>query len=159
VILPATLLAELCGHLDGAVVAQAGGRLAASVSDGLKKRLGAMDGASLQQVIDHVGGELALLGLGSCSAERWGRALVLKVESAELGEATASFLTGFFEGCLQSLAKRPLSVVALPQADGSVRFVVCSEAAANRVRGWRDQGVGFGDAMQRLNSAGESHVS
>ena len=45
----------------------------------------------MEDVLDHLGGELALLGLGSLGLERWGRALVLTVEGAPSANSSIAY--------------------------------------------------------------------
>src|SRR5512145_1061883 len=47
----------------------------------IAERLGsAIEQATVELYLEHLGGELALTGLGNLTVERWGRALVLCVE-------------------------------------------------------------------------------
>jgi len=92
--------------------------------------------ATLDDVIEHLAGELALCGIGALSAERWGKALVLVVDQSPLerhadaagfGDVlTASVL----EGALVSAAGAEAAVVLLDRDGVRARFLAVSPAAA-----------------------------
>ena len=82
-----SLLALL--HSAGLDAARAfGHRLGEAATARIASRLGspgAIAGASAEAVVTELGAELALLGLGSLSLERWGRAAVFAVAHAPAG--------------------------------------------------------------------------
>src|SRR5262249_55758598 len=88
---PSRLLvpAEALGALAAAAGAEATRAFGRTLGEALGRRAGGrlaegggLRGASADAVIEHLGGELALAGLGSLSLERWGRALVLVVDQS-----------------------------------------------------------------------------
>lgn len=110
----------------------------------------ALRAASPETVIEHLAGELALVGLGSLALERWGRALLLVVERSPLAQ-DANLLGGVLEGALQGATGRAIHCVLLN--DGSqCRFLITGEAAALRARQWLAEGISWGEVLARLHS-------
>jgi hypothetical protein len=70
------------------------------------------DGASagIEVWTEHLGGQLALIGLGDLYVEQWGRALVLRVKGAPQG--TTSLLEGVLAGSLRRGLSRQVDVLA-----------------------------------------------
>src|SRR5258705_7517598 len=66
-------------------------------------------GASIESVVEHLGGELAVAGFGALSIERWGRALVLVVDrgpsGAEGGKVPAPLLPSAVSKATQGEAR------------------------------------------------------
>src|SRR5689334_2855860 len=83
-LVPPDALLALCRGAGGEAARDFGRRLGTELGRRVSSRIG-IDRASVDVVIEHLGGDLALLGLGSLGAERWGRALVLTVKSSPLG--------------------------------------------------------------------------
>ena len=82
VLLPADALASLLRGADNDTKRDFARRLGTEAGRRVAERL---DGsASAESVVEHLGGELALMGLGSMTFERWGRALVVAVQGSPL---------------------------------------------------------------------------
>ena len=109
-------------------------------------------GASIEAVIDHLGGELALAGLGSLSLERWGRAMLLLVDQSPLARDGDDLLAGVLEAALGRAAGRPLRCLVLTHDPVRVRLLVAAEAAAERARGWLREGITWGEVLARLHA-------
>lgn len=107
--------------------------------------------ASPDIVVDHLAGELALVGLGSLTIERWGRALLLVVDRSPLAQDDASLLGGVLEGALLQATGRPVRCVLLSGGAQS-RFLVTGEAAAVKAREWLAGGVSWGEVLARLHA-------
>jgi hypothetical protein len=152
VLLPADALASLLRGADNDTKRDFARRLGTEAGRRVAERL---DGsASAESVVEHLGGELALMGLGSMTFERWGRALVVAVQGSPLRGEGDEILAGVIEGALQRGFGRSAAVVPLVRDDSLVRLLIVSTAAGERVRGWLGSGVSWGDALARLN-AGE----
>src|SRR6187431_3768829 len=76
--LPASLVLRLCEAAGAGGAGDFARGLGAELGRRVSDRLGAGSG-SVEAWAEHLGGQLALLGLGSLRLERWGRALVLRV--------------------------------------------------------------------------------
>jgi hypothetical protein len=152
-----------CAALDdlvlvaGSEAAAAVGRsLGASIGKRISERLGgapAVRGASIERVVAEVAGELAVVGLGIASIERWGRALVVAIERPAVSDLP--FLASILEGVLEGATDAVLRCAPLGR-DGAtkVRFLVANEAAATRARALLAEGVAWGDVLTRLQAKG-----
>ena len=109
--------------------------------------------ASIDAVVDHLGGELALGGFGSLALERWGRALVLLIDHAPLGAAGDVLLEAILEGAVAAAAGRSVRVLLLGREQTRARFFVGSDVALQRLRGWMAAGTSWGEALVRLHGA------
>jgi hypothetical protein len=120
----------------------------------LVERLESTTASSLEEMVEHLGGELALLGLGSLSLERWGRALVLKLDHCPFAGEGAELVGAVIEGAIQRALSRTARAVVIDRADGVVRLAVVGDHAAERVARWVSTGVGYAEALGRLQSQG-----
>jgi hypothetical protein len=152
VLLPADALSALVRGADTETKRDFARRLGTEAGRRVAERLDA--GANAEAVVEHLGGEIALMGLGSITLERWGKALVVAVQGSPLRGDGDEILAGVIEGALQRGFGRTAAVVPLVRDDSLVRLLIASPAAAERVRAWLGSGVRWGDALARLN-AGE----
>jgi hypothetical protein len=154
ILVPASALLSL--------VKAAGPQAATAFAQALGQPLGARVAARLagvdslrasapETVIDHLGGEMALVGLGSLALERWGRALLLVVDRSPLAQDDFSLLGAVLEGALQGATGRPVHCVLL-NGGAQCRFLVTSEAAAIKAREWLQGGVSWGEVLARLHT-------
>lgn len=151
VLVPADALVDLCKQAGSEAVTDFGRRLGTAAGRRVAERLGdGAPGATLEEVLDHLGGELALLGLGSLGLERWGRALVLVVEGGPFGQQLDLLLGAVLEGALQRAFGRDCRAAKLARDDRTVRFLIASSNAASLVSQWLGAGVSYGDALTRL---------
>lgn len=151
VLVAADALLDLCRAAGDEAVSDFGRRIGTALGRRLAERLG--DGASsagLEEVLDHLGGELALLGLGSLGLERWGRALVLTVDGGPFGQQLDQLLSAVLEGALQRGFGRDCRATKLVRDDRRVRFLITNPASAGKVSEWLGSGVSYGDALARL---------
>jgi hypothetical protein len=149
VLLPADALAALVRGADVETRRDFARRLGTEAGRRVAERLDAS--ASPESVVEHLGGEVALMGLGSLGFERWGRLLVVTVQGSPLRGEGDEILAGVVEGALQRAFGRTANVVPLQRDDALVRLLVVSSGAADRVRGWLGDGVSWGDVLSRLN--------
>jgi hypothetical protein len=154
VLVPADVLASLLKGADPETRKDFANRLGTEAGRRMSERI---DGtASIPAVVEHLGGELALMGLGSLGFERWGRALIVTVVGSPLRGEGDELLAGIIEGAFQRAFGKSSSVLPIQRDDALVRLLVVSKGTAERVRGWLASGVSFGDALTRLNGAGGS---
>lgn len=104
--------------------------------------------ASIATWTEHLGGHVGLIGLGDLSIERWGRALVLRVEGPP--EGAASLLGSIVTGALQRALGRSVSVVAF-QEGSVVALLVLSAAGAARATALREAGASLGRVAEELH--------
>lgn len=156
VLVPAPALVELARAAGGegrAILARAVG---APIGRRVARRLSSGEGplgASIETVVEQLGGEFALVGLGSLSLERWGRALIFVFDHSPLGDEGDELLAALLDAALESATGRPARCVPLMRDAARVRLLVANERAAERVRAWLGEGVGWGEVLARLHAA------
>ncbi len=153
-LVPADLLTELWARAGADQKRDFGRRLGTELGRRAAERLGGnrAQQASLEAVAEHLGGDLALTGLGSMQLERWGRALIVAVDNSPLGPGGDELLAAVVEGALQRMVGRDTGVVVLNREASLVRLLVLSPSTALRAQGWLDAGVGWGDVLSRLHA-------
>lgn len=155
VLVPADALLALLAQAGAQGFTDFGLRIGHETGRRAAERLGDVRSASAEAVIDHLGGDLALLGLGSLELERWGRALIFAVEHSPFGDAGDALLAAVLQGALNQVFDRTTAIVRLERNERRARFLVTSEAAAKRVEEWLSSGTSWGEALARLDR-GES---
>jgi hypothetical protein len=154
VVVPSDALLALCQGASEDAVRDFGRRLGTEAGRAALAHLGDAGQASLEAVVEHVGGELALMGLGSLGLERWGSALVLCFTHSPLGAAGDSLLGSVLEGMAQRAFGRDVVAAKLMRDAEHVRFLITGRAGADKALGWLSSGVAWGDVLTRLASAG-----
>lgn len=153
VLVPADALLDLCKQAGDDALVDFGRRLGTAAGRRVAARLGdGISSATLEEVLDHLGGELALLGLGSLGLERWGRALVLSIEGAPFGQQLDRLLGAVLEGALQRAFGRDCRAAKLVRDDRIVRFLIGNPSSVGQVSQWLGSGISYGDALTRLQT-------
>lgn len=153
-LIPADALLELCRGASAEAQRDFGHRLGAEAGRRAASRLvGGAGRASIDAVVDHLGGDFALLGVGSFGIERWGRALIVTLTDSPLGTEGDSMLAAIIEGAIQRALSRDCHAVALGRSDGVARFAVLGRDAALSMRRWLGEGVAWTGALARLNGS------
>ncbi len=152
-LVPADAVLALCKNAGNEALEAFGHQLGSEVGQRVQGRLGEeASGASLEDVLEHLGGDLALMGLGSLGAERWGRALVLTVQGSPLGSDGDPLLAAVVEGALQEAFGRAGRVLVLGREEDSVRLLVTNADAAEKVNHWMRDGSSWSEAISRLHT-------
>jgi hypothetical protein len=152
-LVPSDALLALCdGAIDDAV-RDFGRRLGTEAGRAMLGRLGEAWQSSMEEVVEHLGGELALMGLGSLGLERWGHALVLSFSFSPLGGGGDLLLGSVLEGAMQRCFGRDVVAAKLVRQGDQVRFLIAGREGADKAHGWLSQGVAWGDVLSRLASA------
>ncbi len=162
VVLPVDAISLLCRGLPESALRDFGHGLGNTVGKNVMDRLGSrLSSVETVELVDHLGGELALMGFGSLAVEYWGQALVLSMIDSPLvfgdGQRPDNgdlLLAAVLGGALLRITSRELEVVPLTRQDDTVRFVVCSLAARKHVESWLGEGCHYGEALARLNESG-----
>ena len=115
-----------------------------------------MRAASLETIVELLGGELATMGLGSLRVERWGQALLFVLDPCTLDERADEMLCGLVEGALESVAARPASAIVIDRADGSARVLVASADAVARAKVILARGSSFVEVITALHGENQS---
>jgi hypothetical protein len=150
-LLGAESLAQLCAQVDVAVLRQFGVALGKQAGSRIRARLSGNAAFTIDTMVDQLGGELSLAGLGSLSIERWGQALVVQIERCPLGRSAYELMSAYVEAALQVAVNREVNAVVLERGAQSFRLLLCSKAAAARVKGWITSGGSWGDALAALH--------
>lgn len=151
VLIPADALAKLCLGAGRESTKDFGRHVGTEIGRRVAARVPA--GSSVPTMVEHLGGELALAGLGSLGVEIWGRALVLTVTDSPLGAEGDALVSAVLEGALQRALGRDAAVVRVDRTDGKARLAVVSRKSGTTLEQWLAEGVSWGDALARLNAA------
>lgn len=167
VLVPADALAALCanagteavaafgssiGHAMGLRVASRLASLAASDEEG---RASGARAASVETMVDHLGAEVAIAGLGALGMERWGHALVVVIDHCPLGARGDRLLEAVIGGAISAATGRHARAVVLVREGVRARLLLTNPTAADRVKQWLEEGVAWGDALTRLHAPSE----
>ncbi len=157
VVVPRQALLELLQAAGEDATRNFGQQLGVDVGRRIVERLGAsVQQASVEVFVDQLGGELALLGLGSLSVERWGMALVIALQGFAGGRTGTALVSAVVSGALQRALSRDTAVIELGQSDDTLRLLVVSKLAAPKVRQWLNENVTWGDVITRLHERGNA---
>jgi hypothetical protein len=155
VLLPALALETLERTTPGAL-SHLGSELGKGCGARVAARLGGdtgVRGSTLEVVVSHLAGELAIAGLGAVHIERWGRALVLVV--AHPGVASEGFMSAALAGALTTATGRESAVAALGRdaATSTARYFVGSQSTVNRMRALLTQGKPWVEVLGTLQES------
>lgn len=162
-LVPADALASLCRHVSREAVLDFGRRIGTDVGRRVAERLEReLNEATPETLLDHLGGEMALLGLGSLRLELWGRAMVFTIESSALLETgssdprdpAAELLGAVLEGAIARGLGRDARLLPLSRDARELKLLACNPSTRARVEGWLAEGCHYGEALARLNDAG-----
>ncbi len=153
-LVPLDALVELARTGPATVVESVGRIIGRAIGTRILKALGDVRTAPIEAFVSHLGGELALAGYGVASLERWGRAMVVAMAETGLDE---SLLAAILEGAFAATAGRDVWCTPLMverRGDGAtLRVLVSSKSAAERVRSWLRDNISWGDALARLQAS------
>jgi hypothetical protein len=107
--------------------------------------------ASVEDFVTQLAGETAIAGVGALSIERWGRALVVVVESSPL---TGTLLEPLVAAAMEAASGRNVSCTLLSRDERAARVLVGSHRGVTRVREWVAAGVPWGEAIARIHGGG-----
>jgi pimeloyl-ACP methyl ester carboxylesterase len=153
VLISARAITALCQAAGDDATSAFGQSLGESIGAAIAARFersgGNARGAVIESIVEHVAGELAVAGLGTISAERWGRALVLVVDHASA--ESDKVLVPLLGAIVSRAAKVQARCVRLSREGDRARFLVAGEVGAGKVRDWMNAGVPWGEALVRLH--------
>lgn len=151
VIVPAAALSAVISAVGEVAARDLGRALGRQLGERLRGRLDVRD-ASPERVTAELATELAIVGLGTLSFERWGRALTAIVTRSPFeGTAGDALLGAVLEGALAVATHRELRALPLSHDGQSVRILLGNVATIERVIGWLGEGLSWGDAITRLH--------
>jgi hypothetical protein len=157
-LMPADLMTTVCGQLQAGVVRQLGAALGKRAGTRVRTRLAQVVAPSVELMVDQLGGELALGGFGTLGIERWGQALVVRIEGYPLGAHAQELLGGYVEGALLAAVERQVTAMPLERTAESLRLLLCNKAASGKVKNWLLAGGSWGDALAALHQGPKNDV-
>ena len=110
--------------------------------------------ASLEDVVSHLAGELAVAGLGMLHIERWGRALVCVLAQAPIADEAS--LEETLSGALSSATGREVMCACMGAEGGQTKFFCGAAATADRVRTAVGEGKRPAEILASLQEGGAS---
>jgi hypothetical protein len=147
VLVPASALEALerttpgaLAHLGSEVGRGCGARVAARLGGDSSVRL-----ATLEVVVTHLAGELAIAGLGAVHLERWGRAMVMVV--ANPGVNSDGFIGAVLSGALAAATGREVAIAPLGREGTTARYFVGSQQTCVKARSLVNQGKSWSDVL------------
>lgn len=147
--LPAHVLLRLCEQAGESAQKDFAQGLGSDVGRRIVERLGkAMQDASVEAWTEHLGGQLALLGLGDLSIEQWGKALVLVIDGAPQG--TASIVGPLLGAAITRASGRSVQLIAF-ENESSVSYLVVSAEGALHALELMRSGAGLGQVVEQLH--------
>jgi len=147
--LPAHLLVRLAEQAGPEASKDFAEALGTDLGRRIQSRLGQVtETASVEEWVEHLGGQLALVGLGNLLIEQWGKALVLRLMGAPAG--CTSFASGVLKGSLKRALGRQIDLVGFDSDDGVAFLVLCPDSA-KKVQELANQGTGLGQAVDQLH--------
>ncbi len=151
VLVPSSALLELCDSAGAEAVKSFGRGLGTELGRRVQEKVGA--NATIPELVEHLGGHLALTGLGSLSVERWGKALVVNLESSPGAARGDALVAAVLEGAIQRAFGRDVACVRLHRDAETARFVIVAPDVSAKVQSWVQDGAPWGDALARLHGA------
>lgn len=155
VLVSANALLALCqaagGDATGVFARAAGDSIGESIARRFERAGAEAKGASIESVVEHLGGELAIAGFGALSLERWGRALVLVVDRGLEGTAGDLLLAPLLASAVSKATKVEARCVRLSRDGDRARFLITGPRGAEKVRDWLLAGLSWGEALVRLH--------
>jgi hypothetical protein len=156
VLVPAAGLLALCGAAPKDSLAAFGRALGESIGGAVARRFERAGvtavTASVDEVANYLGGELAVAGFGVLAIERWGRALVLVIDNGPDHANSDKVLALLLASAVSRATGLDTECVRLARDGQSSRFLVTSRAAAEQVGEWIDAGTPWAEALARLHA-------
>ncbi len=113
----------------------------------------AVRASAAETVLEHVGGEIALAGLGATSFERWGHALVFVLAGSPLGGGADGLLETILATAIGTATGAPVRAACLGREGVTARFLLSGEAGVSRVREMIARGAGWREAVVALHAS------
>lgn len=154
VLVPVESLIDLLAASDEEAIRGFGASLGTDMGRRIVERLGnAVERASVELYVEHLGGELALTGLGCLSVERWGHALVVVIDGAKDSAAIETLLMALIEAVVQRSLSRDTAIVSLGRQGDSLKFALLGSHAKDEVEHALSTGKSYGDVLTSLHRA------
>lgn len=156
-VVPASLLEEIAASAGAQAAVSVAHAIGAACGQRAAHRMGGVDaarGASVEEAITFLAGELSIAGLGVFGLERWGRALVVAVANAPTRDP--GVMAALVEGAVGSISDKPVAALTIAREGDIARVLVASATAVLRAKGLLESGVSWGDALTKLHARGDA---
>lgn len=150
VLVPAGALEALERTTPGAL-AHLGGEVGRACGSRILAKLGGesgVRGATLDVIVTHLAGELAIAGLGSVSLEQWGKALVVVIANPNVN--SDGFLAAALSGAIGASAGRDVSMIPIGREGNVARFYIGTQQTMIRCRSLVSSGKTWMEILQAL---------
>lgn len=151
-VLPLEAVRQLCDSAGPEALRDFGRNLGHEIGRRVSNRLPSVKNGTVQDVVEHLGGDLALMGLGSLGIERWGEALVFVVSDCGFGAQSEQLLASVLAGAVQRALSRDIEAVVLSRDDERIRFLAVNQTTAAKVNGWLADGMQWGEVLSSLHA-------
>jgi hypothetical protein len=156
-LVPLESLIDLLASSDHDSITAFGASIGTGIGRRIAERLGSsIDQASVELFTEHLGGELALCGLGNLSVERWGYALVLAIEGLKDSAALELLVSALIEAALQRALSRDVSVVSFGRVDATLKLSLLGHHAKDSVERAMTSGKSYGEVLTMLHESTQS---
>jgi hypothetical protein len=147
VLVPTAALEALERTTPGAL-AHVGAEVGRACGARVAARLGGesgVRGSTLEAVVSHLAGELAIAGVGAVHLERWGRAMVIVV--ANPGVNSDGFVCATLAGAIHASAGREVAIAPLGREGTTARYFVGTPATVTKAKSLVSQGKSWSDIL------------
>jgi len=148
VLVPSSALSDLVASGGEQAAETLGRKLGGAIGSGAAARVTDLPNASIETFVTQLAGQAAILGVGSLSLERWGRALVVVLERCPLASALIAPLVA---AAFETASGRQVWCLLLAHEQQTARVLVASKSAVARADQWLRSGVSWRDAVSRLH--------
>jgi hypothetical protein len=160
VLVPLESLIDLLASSDHAAITAFGASIGTGIGRRIAERLGSSIGqASIELFAEHLGGELALTGLGNLSVERWGHALVLSIERLTDSAALELLVSALVEAAIQRSLSRDVAVVSFGRHDNALKLSLLGHHVKEQVEHAIASGKTYGEVLTDLHRAPQAPSS
>lgn len=130
-------------HIGSEVGRACGARILAKLGGDSEVRA-----ATLDVVVTHLAGELAIAGLGSVSVEQWGKALVVVLTNPTVN--SDGFLAGALAGAVTVAVGREVFMIPIGRDGNVARFYIGTQQTMIRCRSLVSSGKSWMDILAAL---------
>jgi hypothetical protein len=153
-LVPLESLIDLLASSDHDAIAAFGASIGTDIGRRIVERLGSsIAQASVELFTEHLGGELALTGMGNLSVERWGQALVLAIEGLQDSAALELLVSALVEAAIQRSLSRDVSVVSFGRQGDVLKLSLLGHHAKEEVEQAMASGKSYGEVLTGLHQA------
>lgn len=157
-LVPAHALVAICKAGGEQAARDLGRSIGEAAGHRLAGRLGDDRGAVFAEAIDALGAEIGWLGLGLLCAERWGHALVLRIDGGPLviDNESEALLSGIIEATIDAWTGRTAHALVIDRTPGRIRVLVGGPRAVGLAQALVQSGANHHEIIQRLHEADDS---